>query len=85
MLGNIPGRVNRLTGLQASSGPEALRLLEGRSIDLLVTDVVMPSMDGRELADRIRERRPSIAETVCAAHARARKMREVIRQSDVAA
>jgi two-component system cell cycle sensor histidine kinase/response regulator CckA len=49
------------TVLQASSGPDALRLLEAHDdrIDLLVTDVVMPSMDGRELADKVRQCRPS--------------------------
>jgi PAS domain S-box-containing protein len=48
--------------LEASSGPEALAL-SGRHagpIDLLVTDVIMPEMTGRELATRLRESRPQI-------------------------
>jgi len=46
----------------AASGPEqAIDLLEdGTAPHLLFTDVVMPGMNGRALADRIREKRPGI-------------------------
>ncbi len=42
--------------LQASGGAEALRLFEQHqgSIDLLITDVIMPQMSGRELAQRLK-------------------------------
>jgi len=49
--------------LEASGGAEALRVAEahGARIDGLVTDVVMPHMGGRELADRLRSRAPRLA------------------------
>ncbi|MGB3166426.1 MAG: response regulator, partial [Alteraurantiacibacter sp.] len=49
--------------LDAHDGRAALRVLdseEDRSIDLLFTDVVMPGMTGRELADRVRDIQPKI-------------------------
>ncbi|MBL8697297.1 MAG: PAS domain-containing protein [Alphaproteobacteria bacterium] len=48
--------------IEARSGENALELLDkGTSpIDVLVTDVVMPQMDGTELIKRVRERTPSM-------------------------
>ncbi|MBI2385148.1 MAG: response regulator [Elusimicrobia bacterium] len=44
----------------AADGEEALRLLEARSgpIDLVLTDIIMPGMNGRALAERIAARAP---------------------------
>jgi CheY-like chemotaxis protein len=50
------------TVLEAQQGDEALEIagaFEGK-IDLLLTDVVMPQMGGRVLADRLREMRPDL-------------------------
>ena len=48
--------------ITASSGEEALRVAEfhGKPIDLLVTDVVMPGMNGRALADRLLAKQPNL-------------------------
>ena len=48
--------------LQAAEGNQALTLAERHtgSIDVLLTDVVLPGMNGRDLADRFRIARPKI-------------------------
>jgi two-component system, cell cycle sensor histidine kinase and response regulator CckA len=50
------------TVLEAVDGAEALRLYESdeRHIDLLLTDAVMPHVNGRVLAQRLASRRPTI-------------------------
>jgi CheY-like chemotaxis protein len=48
--------------LTASGGPEIIDKLtaHGGTLDLLVTDYAMPHMQGRELADKVRERFPAV-------------------------
>jgi CheY-like chemotaxis protein len=48
--------------LEASDGEEALTVAERHegTIDLLLTDVVMPNMGGAELARRLRSRQPHV-------------------------
>ncbi|MBI2685101.1 MAG: response regulator [Acidobacteria bacterium] len=60
----IVRRILEARGFQVSdagSGEEAVSLLERRrdAFDLLITDMRMPGMTGRDLADRIRFRHPS--------------------------
>ncbi len=48
--------------LTAGSGPEAIEIVAEHDgpIDLLLTDVVMPYMLGKEVAERVRALRPGI-------------------------
>jgi CheY-like chemotaxis protein len=59
--------------IEAGNGPEALRVAEEqprRRIDLLLTDVVMPEMDGCTLAARLRERQPGLKVIFSSGYAR---------------
>ena len=72
LLAEDDGAVLRLAGdvlrrygytvLQARDGAEALSIVQQHSgvIDLLLTDVVMPGLSGRDLADRVAILRPTI-------------------------
>jgi len=54
-------RQSKYQVLEAGDGHEALKVLQDhRKVHLLLTDVVMPGMDGRELARRVTEMRPDI-------------------------
>ena len=49
--------------LEASSGEDALEVLEtcGRTVDIFVTDVVMPGLDGPAWVQQAKERHPQAA------------------------
>jgi CheY-like chemotaxis protein len=57
--------------IEAANGEQALRLLRGAcglKIDLLLTDLVMPKMNGNELAYRIRELLPQVKVLFCSGY-----------------
>ena len=50
-----------LQSLEANDAPSALEILRSEApVDLLVTDVGLPGMNGRDLADAARELRPGL-------------------------
>jgi len=60
---NARGLASRgYTVLEAGNGVEAIDVLEksGRPVDLVVSDVVMPEMDGPTLARELRKRNPAL-------------------------
>ena len=61
----VASKVLRRAGydvIEAHGAGEALRIAQERAgaLDLLLTDVVMPGLNGRELSERIREQYPRV-------------------------
>ena len=62
-MGSVRALISRgYTVHEASSGAEALELFEelGGKVDIVVSDVVMPEMDGPTLLGELRSRQPNI-------------------------
>lgn len=84
----VTSKVLRRSGfevLEAGSGEEALALAaehDGR-IDLLLTDVVMPGMGGRELSEIMRERHPDVPVLFMSAYTEDEVILRGIRVADV--
>ena len=60
---NARGLTSRgYTVLEAGNGVEAIEVIESRggAVDLVVSDVVMPEMDGPTLAKELRTRNPNL-------------------------
>ncbi len=62
--------------LTAASGEEALALSKGRKIDLVITDLVMPGMDGMALIRNIKSAVPGIEAIIITAYGSAESMQE---------
>jgi CheY-like chemotaxis protein/anti-sigma regulatory factor (Ser/Thr protein kinase) len=63
--------VQKIEGWQAhfaSNGKEALEALLGQSIDVVLTDMLMPEMDGLELVRAIRAQHPLVPVILMTAH-----------------
>jgi PAS domain S-box-containing protein len=68
------------TVISASSGADALRLAAGAALDLLVTDVAMPDMNGPALARRLRESHPGLKVLFLSGYADSNLMHDALRE-----
>lgn len=64
----------------ASSGYGALSLLDKHQIDVLISDLMMPGMDGIQLMHLVKERHPSLPFIVFTSHGSVESAVEAIRQ-----
>jgi CheY-like chemotaxis protein len=46
--------------IAAGSGAEALQILDAQSVDLVLTDLLMPGLSGTDLAREIKQRKPHL-------------------------
>jgi two-component system cell cycle sensor histidine kinase/response regulator CckA len=70
--------------VEASSGAQAIEYVDGHpgSIDLLLTDVVMPQMTGVELASHLLEKEPRLRVLFMSGYADSRGLRQGIGKGD---
>ena len=55
--------------LEAGDGEEALKIFERGGVDAILTDVMMPKVDGLELLKRIKEREPTLVVIIMTGYA----------------
>ena len=66
--------------LTAYSGEEALSVLKNSDVDLVLTDMKMPSMDGIELLEKIKEKDPGLPVIMMTAHGTVEKAVEAMQK-----
>jgi len=69
--------------LEAVDGRDALRVLRRENVDLLITDVVMPEMNGRELVEAAAREYPHIRVLYTSGYTDDEVVRRGIRQAEV--
>jgi len=66
--------------LTANSGPEALVALSEAAVDLVLTDMKMPVMDGIDLLERIKDKDPELPVIMMTAHGTVEKAVEAMQK-----
>jgi CheY-like chemotaxis protein/anti-sigma regulatory factor (Ser/Thr protein kinase) len=68
LAGAIVQKIDGWQAVFASNGKEALDLLEKKPSDVVLTDMLMPEMDGLELVQAIRSKHPMVPVILMTAH-----------------
>jgi two-component system NtrC family response regulator len=66
--------------LTANSGKEALKILENSDVDLVLTDMKMPVMDGIELLEKVKRKDPKLPVIMMTAHGTVEKAVEAMQK-----
>ncbi|MGD9224149.1 MAG: response regulator, partial [Desulfobacteraceae bacterium] len=66
--------------LTAHSGEQALEILDHSDIDLVLTDMKMPKMDGIELLEKMKEKDPELPVIMMTAHGTVEKAVEAMQK-----
>ncbi len=69
--------------LQAASPAEALSILEGEQVDVVITDFMMPGMSGLELLALVRERFPDTSRIMLTGHASVQIAVRAIKEGEI--
>ncbi|MHC4226787.1 MAG: response regulator [Planctomycetota bacterium] len=67
----------------AKSGEEALEILQREEVHVIVTDMIMPGLDGLELLKIVGEKYPHIVKMVLSGSVRTHDLMAAIREEDV--
>jgi len=65
----------------AAGGADALKIVESRKVDLIVTDIRMPDMNGIDLVKRVRTVQPDIGAIFMTGYANLNSAKDAIKQS----
>lgn len=76
---NVDWEQHNCRVFEAKDGYEALSILKREEIDILITDIRMPGMDGIELIRRAKEERPNLRVIVISEYADFEYARESLR------
>ncbi len=61
-------KIADITVLTAANGKEAIALLEKEHLDMVLTDMQMPEMDGLQIVEEIRSKFPAVPVVIMTAH-----------------